>query len=83
MLKRDPEKVAARAEKAEERTEKQEVKALENLRARRGYIVAKLSMQSTMSLTKGALVEEISKLAQELYYLDAAMVSLQRDVDGH
>jgi glucose-6-phosphate 1-dehydrogenase len=61
------------AVKQEATLEKNEGKALDNFTKRRDWIITKLGTQ----LGFKSLNDEISKLSQELFYLDAAIKSLQ------
>jgi hypothetical protein len=54
--------------------DEQRAKALENVQARRDWIVTKLA--TNVSLTGQALDSDISKFTQELFFLDAALKSL-------
>ncbi|HXH35710.1 MAG TPA: hypothetical protein VNJ54_15110 [Plantibacter sp.] len=69
------EKIAALEEKQASANGDAERKALENLRKRRMWIVTKIA--GNISITAQAFDSDLSKLAQELYFLDAAIASLQ------
>jgi len=69
-----------RAAKEAERLERAEGKALEKLQQRRDWIIQKIAIQ--MNLTGAAFNSDISKLAQELHYLDSAIGSVSASIDG-